>query len=334
MPLQAAWLGLAGIDRSGDYDILFPHLQCIAKIVHLTNDAELVLSGLPEGVGIALIAGTGSIALGRDRHGTITRAGGWGHIVGDEGSGYDLGRHCLQAISKAADGRGQWTALVEHVLSHWDLNSASDIIGRVYPDCDKATIASLSTLVFMAARDGDEVACSMVKDAAHELALAAMAVKNKLDFPGGQVALALGGGVAAPRNRFSRADAARYREAPVNWRSCACRGTGAEWGTSRKPLHLVRDGDRMPTRDIPTPEIAPHLRLLPLRKGGASGSGRPRLPDTPKRAWPSPARLVGVRFGSSRLPVQRKEVEIHGQLHRGHDAGGADWAGVDGWFLG
>ena len=69
LPLQAAWLGLAGIDRSGDYGILFPHLQCIAKIVHLTNDAELVLSGLPGGVGIALIAGTGSIALGRHRPG-------------------------------------------------------------------------------------------------------------------------------------------------------------------------------------------------------------------------------------------------------------------------
>jgi N-acetylglucosamine kinase-like BadF-type ATPase len=172
--------------------------------VHLTNDAELVLSGLPEGVGIALIAGTGSIALGRDRHGTITRAGGWGHIVGDEGSGYALGRHCLQAVSKAADGRGQMTALVEHVLSHWNLDCASDIIGRVYPDCDKATIASLSTLVFMAARDGDEVACSIVKDAAYELALAAMAVKNKLDFVGEQVALALGGGLLLHEIDFRR----------------------------------------------------------------------------------------------------------------------------------
>ncbi len=151
-----------------------------------------------------MIAGTGSIALGRDRHGTITRAGGWGHIVGDEGSGYDLGRHCLQAVSKAADGRGQMTALVEHVLSHWNLNSASDIIGRVYPDCDKATIASLSTLVFMAARGGDEVACSIVKDAARELALAAMAVKNKLDFPGEQVALALGGGLLLYEIDFRR----------------------------------------------------------------------------------------------------------------------------------
>src|SRR5437763_12440566 len=134
LPLQAAWLCVAGIDRSGNYDILFPHLQCIAKIVHLTNAAELVLSGLPEGVGIALIAGTGTIALGRDRHGTIVRAGGWGHIVGDEGSGYDLGRQCLQAASRAVDGRGPTTTLVQSLLEHWNLNSASDIIGKVYPD--------------------------------------------------------------------------------------------------------------------------------------------------------------------------------------------------------
>jgi glucosamine kinase len=195
LPLQAAWLGLAGIDRPGDYDILFPPLQSLAKIVHLTNDAELVLSGLPEGIGVALIAGTGSIALGRDRHGTITRAGGWGHIIGDEGSGYDLGRLCLQVVSRAADGRGPKTTLVQSLLGHWNLNSPTDIIGRVYPDCDKATIAALSTLVFMAARDGDEVARGIVEDAAHELALAVVAVKNQLDFAGDRVALALGGGL-------------------------------------------------------------------------------------------------------------------------------------------
>ena len=195
LPLQAAWLGLAGIDRPGDSDVLLPYLQSLARIVLLTNDAELVLSGLRDTVGIALIAGTGSIALGRDKHGNVARAGGWGHIIGDEGSGYDLGRHCLQAVSRAVDGRGPATILVQSLLGYWKLDSASDMIGKVYPDCDKATIASLSALVFAAARDSDEVARGIVEDAAHELALAALAVKNQLDFAGEQVALALGGGL-------------------------------------------------------------------------------------------------------------------------------------------
>lgn len=195
LPLHAAWLGLAGIDRPDDCDFLLPHLQFLAQIVRLTNDAELVLSALDDVVGIALIAGTGSIALGHDAHGTIKRTGGWGHIIGDEGSGYDIGRLCLQAVSRAVDGRGQMTALVELLLKHWNLDDADDIIGKVYHNCDKATIASLSTLVFAAAKDGDEVASSIVQSAANELALAAVTVRNALDFSEEQVSIALGGGL-------------------------------------------------------------------------------------------------------------------------------------------
>jgi len=195
LPLSAAWLGLAGIDRPGDNEILLPHLHSVAEFILLTNDAELVLSALDDAVGIALIAGTGSIALGRDAHGIVTRTGGWGYIIGDEGSGYDIGRRCLQAVSRAVDGRGQMTALVGLLLQHWNLTDASDIIGKVYPDPGKAAIASLSALVFRAARAADEIASEIVQSAADELALAAVAVRNTLDFPGEEVSLALGGGL-------------------------------------------------------------------------------------------------------------------------------------------
>ncbi len=195
LPLSSAWFGLAGVDRRDDYDLLLPYLQPLARDIRLTNDAELVLSGLPGTVGIALIAGTGSIALGRDTRGTMARSGGWGHIIGDEGSGYDLGRRCLQTVARATDGRGQATMLVDMLLKHWQLDDASGMIGKVYGVSDKTVIASLSALVFEASRNGDEVACAIVDDAAQELALAAMAVRNMLDFAGRQVALALGGGL-------------------------------------------------------------------------------------------------------------------------------------------
>ena len=82
LPLRSAWFGLAGIDRPHDYDLLLPYLQPLAHHIRLTNDAELVLSGLSGGVaGIALIAGTGSIALGRDARGSSARTGGWGHVL-------------------------------------------------------------------------------------------------------------------------------------------------------------------------------------------------------------------------------------------------------------
>src|SRR5215472_341488 len=202
LPLHAAWLGIAGIDRPADCELLFPHIRDLAAVVHLTNDAELPLSALDGSAGVALIAGTGSIALGRDSHGTTARVGGWGHIIGDEGSGYEIGRRGLQAAVRAADGRGQTTALLELMLQHWHLDKASDIIGQIYPAGDKAVIARLSPIVLMAARAGDKVARRIVQQAAGELALAVVTVSDILDFPATQIPLALAGGLLVHETDF------------------------------------------------------------------------------------------------------------------------------------
>ena len=103
LPPRALWVGLAGIDRPGAREALLPLLQPLAGEVRLTNDAELLFGALDGGVGVVLIAGTGSIALGRDATGTTVRAGGWGHLIGDEGSGYDLGRRALRAAAAGLD---------------------------------------------------------------------------------------------------------------------------------------------------------------------------------------------------------------------------------------
>ncbi|HEV2659540.1 MAG TPA: BadF/BadG/BcrA/BcrD ATPase family protein, partial [Ktedonobacteraceae bacterium] len=173
-PVKSAWLGLAGIDRPADYDALLPHLRFVAAAVRLTNDAELVLSALEEQAGVALIAGTGSIALGQDGKGRSERCGGWGHLLGDEGSGYAIGLRALQAAVRAADGRGPETRLLELVLRYWQLTSADEIIGKVYSDGDKAAIAAVSALTFQAALAGDDMACTIVQEAARELAHAAV----------------------------------------------------------------------------------------------------------------------------------------------------------------
>ncbi|HTI13091.1 MAG TPA: BadF/BadG/BcrA/BcrD ATPase family protein [Dictyobacter sp.] len=195
--LHRAWLGVAGVDRPADYDLLFPHVEHLATSVSLTNDADLLLSALPGVVGIALIAGTGSIALGRNVAGKYTRAGGWGHILGDEGSGYALGQQALQAAVRAADGRGEQTSLLATILSHWHLQTPEDIIGQVYTDQeDKASIARLSTCVLQEARRGDAVATRIVQHATHELSLHVQTVWRALGYTAEQpVPLALGGGL-------------------------------------------------------------------------------------------------------------------------------------------
>ncbi len=195
LPLRAAWLGLAGVDRPADRDILLPHLRFVAEFIRVTNDAELVLSALEERSGVALIAGTGSIALGQDGCGRIERIGGWGHILGDEGSGYDIGRRTLQAAVRAADGRGPETKLLELVLRHWELTSADEIIGKVYGNSDNAAIAEISSLTLRAAREGDRTAHKIARKAARELAHAVVTMSIKLGLQEKELSLALGGGL-------------------------------------------------------------------------------------------------------------------------------------------
>ncbi len=211
LPVKAAWLGLAGVDRPADQALLLPRLQTLADSMRLTNDAELLLSALDDAVGVAIVAGTGSIALGRNARGATARAGGWGHILGDEGSGYEIGRLALQAATRAADGRGEATTLLERILAFWSLEQPDDLIGRVYSDDDKAAIARLSALVFSAAQAGDRVARKIAQHAADELALAALTVCVALDFSGGHVALALGGGLLIHEQRFQRQVLRRLR---------------------------------------------------------------------------------------------------------------------------
>jgi N-acetylglucosamine kinase-like BadF-type ATPase len=212
-PVAAARIGLAGVDRPGDFDAWLPLLRPLAGTVHLSNDAELVLAALPDGVGVAAIAGTGSIMVGRDDNGTNARTGGWGHVFGDEGSGYDLGRGALQAASRAADGRGPATVLLDAILRHWDLSGPSDIIGRVYPDGAKADVARLSSLVLQAARAGDPVARKLVSGAAAEVALGIVTVANALTLPADGLPLALAGGllVGAPELRAATLRRVRRR---------------------------------------------------------------------------------------------------------------------------
>lgn len=195
LPLRKAWLGLAGIDRQADHDLLLPHMRGLAEQVRLTNDGELLLAGLENAVGVVLISGTGSIALGRDAGGRRARSGGWGHILGDEGSGYAIAQQALQAVVRASDGRGPQTALRERILQAWNLRDTDELIGEVYGEPEKAKIASLSSCVMITARGGDQVAASILQQAARELALAVHAVCQALDFSHQEIPLALGGGL-------------------------------------------------------------------------------------------------------------------------------------------
>jgi glucosamine kinase len=192
-PLHKAWLGISGFSRPADYDVFYPYLRDLAEMIYMTNDGELGLSTLEDAVGVAIIAGTGSIVLGRNAQGQRVRAGGWGYLLGDEGSGYYVAQQALIAAVRAADGRGQPTMLLDLILQHWGITNPSDIIKQTYVDNPKTKMARFSTHVFKAAREGDTIAAQIVQKAALELALGARVVASQLALS--LIPLALTGGL-------------------------------------------------------------------------------------------------------------------------------------------
>lgn len=186
-PLAAVGLGLAGVDRPEDRKLFesWAAQRFGGAPVIIANDAELVLAaGTPDRWGVALISGTGSIVFGCSPTGELARAGGWGHILGDEGSGYAIGVAALRAIMCAFDGRGPATALTRAVLAHWSLAAPPDLVGHVYrADTGAADIAGVARLVDAAAEAGDRVALGILQQAGRNLAFTAAAVVRRLALP-------------------------------------------------------------------------------------------------------------------------------------------------------
>jgi N-acetylglucosamine kinase-like BadF-type ATPase len=158
------------------------------------SDAELVLAaGTPDGWGVALICGTGSIAWGRAPDGRSARAGGWGYLLGDEGSGYDIALRALRLATQTADGRAAAPALLQAALDHWGLQAPEQLIGQIYrPETTRAEIAALAQRIVALAESGEPASVSLLDDAAVELSRLAITVARKLDLIAPPVALAGG----------------------------------------------------------------------------------------------------------------------------------------------
>jgi N-acetylglucosamine kinase-like BadF-type ATPase len=195
---QALCLGMAGAGRAADRALIegWATSRFPGAVVCVVHDGQLVLAaGTPEGWGVAVISGTGSLAYGENAAGRSVRAGGWGYLLGDEGSGYAIGLAALRAVARAADGRGHATALTEAVLEHWSLEVPQALIRHVYGgEMEREDIAALAPLVMQTAEQDDAVARVILEDAGRELALAAQAVIERLALPA-PAPCALAGGV-------------------------------------------------------------------------------------------------------------------------------------------
>lgn len=200
---NAICCGMAGVDRPEDVAAVRAILTRIGQKADLliVNDALIALeAGAPGEAGVVIVAGTGSIAYGRDANGNAARAGGWGHVLGDEGSGYWLGRQALQAVVRAADGRGDTTTLTTRVLKYYGVERAQGLVHQVYyGGARPASIAALGSLVQAAADEGDAIARHIIDAGAAELAAAATSVATRLRLDACPVILSGGMFRAVPR---------------------------------------------------------------------------------------------------------------------------------------
>jgi N-acetylglucosamine kinase-like BadF-type ATPase len=192
-------LGMAGVDRPEDTAAVLSIMRRIgfkARVI-VVNDALVALvAGAGDAEGVVVVAGTGSIAYGRDGSGRAARAGGWGYLLGDEGGGFWIGRAALTAVVRQFDGRGPVTLLTPMILEHLGLSTPSDLIREIYyRDVHRHVIAGLAGLVQRAMEQRDAIAAEILTRAGAELAAAAGSVITRLEMRGNAFQTVLAGGI-------------------------------------------------------------------------------------------------------------------------------------------
>ena len=186
-PVAALCLGIAGVGQPGAEQLIHDVLRRLGQRqpVRVVNDALVALvAGAPSGVGIVIVAGTGSIAYGVDPGGHTARSGGWGYLLGDEGSAFWLGHYAVRHAIRAADGRGVTTSLYDLICDKLEVSDPTELVEWFYDqELSRNRVADLASLVEAAADDGDEAAENLLDQAAKHLASAARAVADQLTFP-------------------------------------------------------------------------------------------------------------------------------------------------------
>jgi N-acetylglucosamine kinase-like BadF-type ATPase len=192
--IQAVCAGAAGVDTTTTEAMLRGLLieRLPTAQIRVVHDTQLILAAAGVVDGIALISGTGSVAWGRSGA-RCARAGGWGYLLGDEGSGYWVAREALRRSLARLDRGEPADRLAQRLVADCGLQSAGQLLDHFYAQPDRRYWAGRSQVVFALARDGDPTSTRIVEEAAGALADLAIAVAGRLGLPGPVV---LAGGLA------------------------------------------------------------------------------------------------------------------------------------------
>ena len=200
--------GLAGVRRE---DLRHSVRQRIyenfrLETLEVITDAEIALYAVNSGkAAIVVIAGTGSVCLGRNDNGEKAIAGGWGPLAGDEGGGAGIARRALQAIAKAIDGRGKPTILSQYAADYFRASTPEDVVVAIYmPQTDNTKIAGFARFVVKAAKEKDKAALEILREGGEELGIAATAVIKKLKLQKQTIPIGFVGGIFKAGKLFTQ----------------------------------------------------------------------------------------------------------------------------------
>lgn len=173
--VRSAFLGMAGAtgeETRSVYRNLIHAAGLASASIEVDHDIRIALAGgLAGRPGIALIVGTGSSCYGRSSDGRTWQTGGWGQLVADEGSGYDVGRRAMIAAVRMADGRIPTSLLRDRVFAWLEVKQVSEILARLYEKgIERDEIAAFAPEVVTLAEHGDGVALQILEVGAHDLA--------------------------------------------------------------------------------------------------------------------------------------------------------------------
>ncbi len=200
-------IGTAGAGRQKDSVFLERKLKrylkskkASVKLIKVFSDGVIALEGaFPNEPGCILISGTGSIIFGKNKNGKYFRLGGYGRKIGDEGSGYSIGRQGFKAVAMEFDGRGRKTLLTNYTRKNLKIKSGMELIDKVYKT--KIDIASFAPFVLKAAKKRDKVSTEILSYEADELVKHIKAMKKLINARNFKVAFS--GSLISNENYFS-----------------------------------------------------------------------------------------------------------------------------------
>jgi N-acetylmuramic acid 6-phosphate etherase len=190
---------------------VWPRVPCYA-----THDLETTLAAAarttpgPRLTQVLILSGTGSCCYGYNPAGLTAKVGGWGHVLGDQGSGYEVGLHALKTVARHYDETSSWPKLGARLLGALQLNEPNDLIDWAQA-ASKAELAALAIEVFHAWKAGDRLASGILSAAADRLAADAAHCARKLTAPGACARFVLAGGVLLKQPAFRARVARRLR---------------------------------------------------------------------------------------------------------------------------